>query len=72
MRFIQIELLASGKALMDIDKLTHAVPDGEGTRLFLGAQPLGVPHTLTEPENVQASRKRTDSGENSRAEFERR
>jgi len=28
---------ASGKALMVIDKLTHAVPQGERTRPFLGA-----------------------------------
>ena len=46
MRFVQIDILPSGKALVDIDKLTHAVPEGEGSRLFLGAQHLDVPHTL--------------------------
>lgn len=51
MRFVQIETLPSGKALVDIDKLTHAVPEGEGTRLYLGAQHLDVPHTLQELEN---------------------
>lgn len=35
MRFVQIDTLPSGKALVDIDKLTHAVPEGEGSRLFL-------------------------------------
>lgn len=38
MRFVQIEMLPEGKALVDIDKLTHAVPEGSGSRLFLGAQ----------------------------------
>ncbi len=37
MRFVQIEMLPSGKALVDIDKLTHAVSEGDGSRLFLGA-----------------------------------
>jgi hypothetical protein len=27
MRFVQIETLPAGKALVDIDKLTHAVPE---------------------------------------------
>lgn len=26
MRFIQIEMLPSGRALVDVDRLTHAVP----------------------------------------------
>ncbi len=69
MRFVQIDILPSGKALVDIDKLTHAVPEGEGTRLFLGAQHLDVPHTLGELENVLAGRGRTDNGEHSRAGF---
>ena len=69
MRFVQIEMLPTGKALVDIDKLTHAVPEGEGSRLFLGAQYLDVPHTLDELENVLAGRERTDKGENSRAGF---
>jgi hypothetical protein len=69
MRFVQIEILPQGKALIDIDKLTHAVPEGDGTRLFLGAQHLDVPHTLEELENVLAGRERTDNGETSRAGF---
>ena len=72
MRFVQIEMLPSGKALVDIDKLTHAVPEGDGSRLFLGAQHLDVPHTLSELENVLAGRERTDNGENSMAGFGRR
>jgi hypothetical protein len=35
MRFVQIETLPAGKALVDIDKLTHAVPEGEGRECFL-------------------------------------
>ena len=69
MRFVQIDMLPSGKALVDIDKLTHAVPQEEGTRLFLGAQQLDVPHTLEELENVLAGRDRFDDGEGSRAGF---
>lgn len=69
MRFVQIEMLPSGKALVDIDKLTHAVPEGEGSRLFIGAQYIDVPHTLTELENVLAGRERADNGENSSAGF---
>lgn len=69
MRFVQIEILRTGKALVDIDKLTHAVPEGEGSRLFLGTQYLDVPHTLDELDNVLAGRERTDDGENSRAGF---
>jgi hypothetical protein len=69
MRFVQIEILPTGKALVDIDKLTHAVPEGEGSRLFLGAQHLDVPHTLGELENILAGRERTDDGESSAAGF---
>ena len=70
MRFVQIETLPSGKALVDIDKLTHAVPqEGGGTRLFLGAQQLDVPHSLVELENVLAGRDRGDAGEGGRAGF---
>ena len=70
MRFVQIEMLPSGKALVDIDKLTHAVPqEGGGTRLFLGAQQVDVPHTLDELENVLAGRERGDAGEGGRAGF---
>jgi len=69
MRFVQIEMLPTGKALVDIDKLTHAVPEGEGLRLFLGAQHIDVPHSLSELENVLAGRERTDSGESSTAGF---
>ncbi len=28
MRFVQIEMLPTGMALVDLDKLTHAVPQG--------------------------------------------
>lgn len=66
MRFVQIEMLPSGKAL---DELTHAVPQEEGTRLFLGAQTLDVPHSLDELENVLAGRERKDGGEGGRAGF---
>lgn len=69
MRFVQIDMLPLGKALVDIDKLTHAVPQGEGSRLFLGAQHLDVPHTLGELENVLAGRDRKDNGEGSTAGF---
>jgi hypothetical protein len=69
MRFVQIEMVPTGKALVDIDKLTHAVPEGEGSRLFLGAQHIDVPHSLSELENVLAGRERNDDGENSRAGF---
>ena len=69
MRFVQIETLPSGRALVDIDKLTHAVPQEEGTRLFLGAQTLDVPHSLDELENVLAGRERKNDGEGSRAGF---
>ena len=69
MRFIQIEMLPKGRALVDLDKITHAVPGDEGTRLFLGAQQLDVPHTLTELENLLAGRERTDGGEQGGAGF---
>lgn len=69
MRFVQIEMLPTGKALIDIDKLTHAVPEGEGTRLYLGAQHLDVPHTLSELQNVLAGRERNDDGEQGKAGF---
>lgn len=69
MRFVQIEILPAGRALVDIDKLTHAVPEGEGTRLYLGAPYLDVPHTLEELENVLAGRERTDAGEHGNAGF---
>ena len=69
MRFVQIEILPQGKALVDIDKLTHAVPEGNGSRLFIGAQHLDVPHSLAELENVLAGRERTDDGANSTAGF---
>ncbi|SDF58091.1 hypothetical protein ACLN6N_17240 (plasmid) [Sphingomonas carotinifaciens] len=69
MRFVQMEMLPSGTALVDIDKLTHAIPEGEGSRLFLGAQHIDVPHSLAELENILAGRDRRDNGENSRAGF---
>lgn len=70
MRFVQIEMLPAGRALVDIDKLTHAVPQDGGTRLFLGAQHLDVPHTLDELENVLAGRARNDDGEQGGAGFQ--
>ncbi|MEG3166475.1 hypothetical protein U1701_17985 [Sphingomonas sp. PB2P19] len=69
MRFVQIEMLPTGKAMVDIDKLTHAVPEGNGSCLFPGAQHIDVPHSLAELENVLAGRERTDDGENSTAGF---
>lgn len=69
MRFVQIETLPDGRALVDLDKLTHAVPQERGSRLHLGAEHLDVPHTLDELENVLAGRERDDTGENSRAGF---
>ena len=69
MRFVQIDILPAGKALVDIDKLTHAVPEGDGSRLFLGAQHLDVPHSLGELENVLAGRERSDDGEQGTAGF---
>lgn len=72
MRFVEIEILPTGNALLDLDKLTHAVPQEGGTRLFLGAQYLDVPHTLNELTNVLAGRARDDDGEQSAAGFHRR
>lgn len=69
MRFVQIESLPAGKAPVDMDKLTHAIPKGEGSRLFLGAQHIDMPHLLSELENVLAGRERTDNGQSSRAGF---
>lgn len=69
MRFVQVDILPAGKALVDIDKLSHAVPEGEGTRLYFGGVFLDVPHTLTELENVLAGRARDDDGEQDRAGF---
>jgi len=72
MRVVQIDILPTGRALVDIDKLTHAVPQDGGTRLFLGAQHLDVPHTLKELENVLAGRARDDEGEPGGAGFQMR
>jgi hypothetical protein len=72
MRFVQLDILPTGRALVDIDKLTHAVPQDGGTRLFLGAQHLDVPHTLKELENVLAGRARDDEGEPGGAGFQMR
>lgn len=55
-------------ALVDIDKLTHAVPEGEGAPVPGGTH-IDVPHSLSELENVLAGRERTDDGESSRAGF---
>lgn len=71
MRFVQIEILPSGMALVDIDKLSHAVAQDGGSRLFLGAQHLDVPHSLKELENVLAGRERTDNGDHIAAGFGR-
>jgi hypothetical protein len=54
---------------VDIDKLTHAVLEGQGSRMFLGAQHVDVPHSLSEMENVLAGRERADDGESSTAGF---
>jgi hypothetical protein len=43
--------------------------DDEGSRLFLGAQHIDVPHSLPKFENVLAGRDRNNDGENSRAGF---
>ena len=69
MRFVQIETLPSGKALIDLDKLTHAVAQQAGSRLHLGAECLDVPHTLDELQNLLAGRERTDNGDHSTAGF---
>jgi hypothetical protein len=69
LRFIQIDTLPDGKALIDIDKLTHAVAHETGTRLHLGTGYLDVPHTLDELENLLAGRERTDNGDHSTAGF---
>ena len=68
-RSVWIEAPPEGRAQVDVDKLTHAVPQAEGTRLFLGAQHLDVPHTLAELENVPAGRERGDGGEHGSAGF---
>lgn len=72
MRFVQIDVLPSGRALVDIDKLTHAVPQDGGTRLFLGAQHLDAPLTLEQLENVLAGREPEDAGEGGGAGFHAR
>ncbi|MGY2736126.1 hypothetical protein [Sphingomonas sp. UYP23] len=69
MRFVQIEILPAGKALVDIDKLTHAVPQENGSRLYLGSQFLDVPHSLQDLENVLAGRDRSDNGDHGSAGF---
>ena len=69
MRFVQIETLPAGRALVDLDKLSHAVPQATGTRLHLGNEVLDVPHSLDELENVLAGRERADDGEASAAGF---
>ena len=63
MRFVQVEVLTSGKVLVDIDNLTHTVPQESRTHLFLGAQQLDVSHTLNELEDVLAGRVRGDNGD---------
>ena len=72
MRFVQIETVSGGRALVDIDKMTHATQVDEGSRLHLGNEHLDVPHSLDELENVLAGRERTDTGEGSRAGFSMR
>ena len=41
--------------------------EGDGSRLFIWAQHIDVPHSLYEVENVLAGRERDDDGEHSRA-----
>ena len=72
MRFVQLETLPDGRALVDIDKMTHATPVEGGSSLHLGNEHLEVPHSLAELENVLAGRARTDDGEQSRAGFSMR
>ena len=69
MRFVQNEILPGGTALVDIDKMIHAVAQDEGSRLYLGANHVDVPHSLSELENILAGRERGDDGESSRAGF---
>ena len=69
MRFVQIDMLPAGKALVDIDKLTHAVPEGSGSRLFLGAQSIEVPHGLKELENILGGRAPDDDGDHGSTGF---
>ena len=69
MRFVQIDLFPTGKVLVDIDKLTHALPRDEGSRLFLGAEHLDVPHTLDELANILAGRARDENDEHGTAGF---
>lgn len=69
MRFVRIETSPAGEALVDLDKVTHAVPREQGSRLHLGAEQLDVPHTLKELENLLAGRERTDNGEGNAAGF---
>jgi len=45
------------------DKLTHLVPEGEGTRLYPGSHHLDLPQTLAELENVLMERDWKDGGE---------
>lgn len=72
MRFVQLETLPDGRALVDIDKMTHATAVEGGSRLHLGAEHVEVPHSLDELENVLAGRERSDDGEGSRAGFSMR
>ena len=72
MRFVQLDTLPNGRALVDIDKMTHATRVEGGCRLHLGAEHVEVPHSLDELENVLAGRERGDDGEGSRAGFSMR
>ena len=72
MRFVQLDTLPDGRALVDIDKMTHATAVEGGSRLHLGNEHVEVPHSLAELENVLAGRDRADDGEQSRAGFSMR
>ena len=69
MRFVEIETIPSGTALVDLDKVTHAVPLEQGSRLHLGAEQLDVPLSLDQLGNLLAGRAHDDDGEHSRAGF---
>jgi len=52
---------AHRQELVNIDKMTRAVPESDGSHLFLAAQYPDVPHTLNELDNLLAGRERTDN-----------
>ncbi len=52
MRFVQIEMLPAGKALVDIDKLTHAV------KRKINSEKLSPPAHLPKPASGWGERER--------------